>query len=267
MSTGPYTEPDAVLHPASAAPDASDVASAATEVEPSVDAVEPPKLRRDQVYQEIRRRLMLGDFALNSRLIEERLAAQLGVSRTPVREALVRLLADGQISRVDGGYYVSAPDFTDLRDLYDLRITLELRGLTRAMESEWITHDAEALEPLRDQWRSMWDDRPEPSADFVITDEDFHMTLLRSAGSSVLASTLETTNARIRPVRMYDFLSAERIELTIKQHLVIVEAVLAGRLDEALVALRSHVGESMEEVERRVTRAITQMMLRRGGMR
>jgi DNA-binding GntR family transcriptional regulator len=249
MDTEPYTTPD-------------------TGSDAPLDATAPlPRLRRDQVYQELRRRIMLGEFALNSRLVEERLAALLGVSRTPIREALVRLLADGQLTRVDGGYFVAMPDFTDLRDLYDLRITLELRGLHRAIESDAVTHKVSLLEPLRDHWRSMWDDRPDPAPEFVTVDEDFHVTLLRSAGNSVMAQTLESVNARIRPVRMYDFLTEARIELTIKQHLEVVENVLGGRLDDAVGALRAHVGESMEEVERRVARAITHMTLHRGGMR
>ena len=142
---------------------------------------------------------MVGEFPLNSRLVEERIATLLGVSRTPVREALVRLLADGHVTRVNGGYFVAMPDFTDLRDLYDLRITLEMRGITRAIESDAVTHDPAILEPLRDHWRAMWDDRPEPAPDFVALDEDFHVTLLRSSGNGVMANTLEGVNARIRP--------------------------------------------------------------------
>lgn len=254
MDTEPYTGPD-TKRPAGR--------SSANRA--GVPAV-LPRLRRDQVYQELRRRIMVGEFALNSRLVEERLAALLGVSRTPVREALVRLLADGQVTRVDGGYFVATPDFSGLRDLYDLRITLELRGLTRGLEIESVSHDVPLLEPLRDQWQAMWDDRPDPAPDFVLVDEDFHVTLLRSAGNAALTSTLESVNARIRPVRMYDFLSEERIELTISQHLAVLDRVLGGRLDEAVGALRAHVGESMEEVERRAARAITQMHLHRGGL-
>jgi DNA-binding GntR family transcriptional regulator len=254
MDTEPYTGPD-TKRPAGR--------SSANRA--GVPAV-LPRLRRDQVYQELRRRIMVGEFALNSRLVEERLAALLGVSRTPVREALVRLLADGQVTRVDGGYFVATPDFSGLRDLYDLRITLELRGLTRGLEIESVSHDVSLLEPLRDQWQAMWDDRPDPAPDFVRVDEDFHVTLLRSAGNAALTSTLESVNARIRPVRMYDFLSEERIELTISQHLAVLDRVLGGRLDEAVGALRAHVGESMEEVERRAARAITQMHLHRGGL-
>ena len=66
---------------------------------------------------------------------------------------------------------------------------------------------------------------------------------------------------------MYDFLDEQRIELTITQHLAVVEAVLATRLDDAAIALRAHVGESMDEVERRVARAMTNMILHPGGMR
>jgi DNA-binding GntR family transcriptional regulator len=221
-------------------------------------------LRRDQVYGELRRRLMLGEFPVQSRLVEERIAATLGVSRTPVREALVRLLTDGLVHRTDGGYYVALPDFTKLRDLYDLRITLELRGLARAVESDAVRHDASLLEPLRDQWRAMQADQPEPAADFVCVDEDFHVTLLRASGNPALTETLEAVNARIRPVRMYDFLTRERIALTVSQHLAVVEAVLADRLDDAVAALHHHVGESMEVVERRAAHAITQMALHKG---
>jgi len=225
----------------------------------------PAKLRRDQVYGELRRRIMLGEFPLRSRLAEERLAALLGVSRTPVREALVRLHADGLVERgPDGGYLVAQPDLRDLRDLYELRVTLELRGISRAMEPGVRGHDPAILEPLRDQWRAMRDDQPEPDPQFVLVDEDFHVTMSRASGNEVLTSTLASVNARIRQVRMYDFLTADRITLTILQHLEIVEAVLAGRLDEALTAMRRHVGESMDVVERRAAHAITQMALNRG---
>ena len=98
-------------------------------------------LRRDEVYAELRRRIMMGEFGVHSRLVEERLAARLGVSRTPVREALVRLASEGLVIRHDGGYYVALPDLSQLRDLYELRITLELRGLTRAVEAG-TRHDA-----------------------------------------------------------------------------------------------------------------------------
>jgi DNA-binding GntR family transcriptional regulator len=123
---------------------------------------------------------------------------------------------------------------------------VELRGLERAVGSDEVRHDRALLEPLRDQWRAMWTDRPSPDPQFVDVDEDFHVTLLRSSGNHALTEILVGANARIRPIRMYDFITADRIETTISQHLQIVDAVLAGQLPEAIRALRRHVGESME---------------------
>lgn len=238
-------------------------AAAKSRTEPEIR----PKVRPAEVYAELRSRLMKGEFPLRTRLIEDRIAAELGVSRTPVREAMRRLLSDGLVIRGDGGYYVAIPDLNGLRDLYEVRIALELRGVRRALESPAYRHDTSILEPLRDEWRELWHDRPEPSADFVVMDEDFHITLSRATGNEVLPQMLESVNARIRPVRMYDYLTHERIERTISQHLGIVEAVLAGNYEDAVTNMSYHVGESMEVVEKRAAHALTQMTLARGGLR
>jgi DNA-binding GntR family transcriptional regulator len=223
--------------------------------------------RRDVVPDRLRRMVLLGEFPTGQRVAEERVAESLGVSRTPVREALVRLHAEGLLRRyADGGFYVAEPDLADLRDLYELRIALELRGLTRALEG-FGSHDVAVLEPLRDRWRGLRDDPPAPDPMFVELDESFHMALCRSAGNVALAETLETVNARIRPVRMHDFFTEDRIALTIDQHLDITEAVLGGQVDLAVVRLRQHVGESMEVVERRAATAIMRMVMGKGRRR
>ena len=219
--------------------------------------------RREQVYAQLKAKLMRGDFAAHDRLSEERIASGLGVSRTPVREAFARLYADRLLRRHDdGGYYVAEPDLIGLRDLYELRITLELRGLTRALEGAE-SHDTEILENVRDDWRAIRQGQPAPDPQFVETEESFHVELSRSAGNKALTESLVAVNARIRPVRMYDFLTEDRIEATIHQHLEIVETLLAGDVQLSVQLMRSHVGESMDVVEKRATRALTQMLLRR----
>ena len=89
-------------------------------------------LRSDLAHAELKRRLLLGEFPLNVRLGEEKLAAVVGVSRTPVREALMRLHAEGLIRRAhDGGYFPVIPDVTLMRHLYEARIGIELQALHR----------------------------------------------------------------------------------------------------------------------------------------
>ncbi|CAN5119697.1 GntR family transcriptional regulator [soil metagenome] len=220
-------------------------------------------LRREHAYLQLRKMVLVGDFAFGQRLGEEALAEQLNVSRTPVREALMRLHYDRLLDRyADGGFFVAEPDLIDLRDLYELRLVLELRGLTRATERGY-DHDLSILEPLRDRWRQIQLDPPQPDATFIELDESFHVGLSRAAGNIVITETLETVNARIRPVRMHDFLDADRIEISITEHLGILEAVLMHDLVLATDRLRSHIGISMKVVEDRAARAITQMALNR----
>jgi hypothetical protein len=66
---------------------------------------------------------------------------------------------------------------------------------------------------------------------------------------------------------MYDYLTDERIERTITQHLGILEALLTGNVDQSITNLSRHVGESMDVVEKRAAHALTQMTLSRGGLR
>lgn len=227
----------------------------------------PGGTRRELVYARLRRMVLVGVFPTRERLGEERVAEMLGVSRTPVREAMVRLHSDRLLRRyADGGYYVAEPELADLRDIYELRIALELRGLVRSREG-FPAHDLSTLEPLRDRWRALAADLPAPDPSFVDLDEAFHVVLSRSSGNAAIADTLETVNARIRPIRMTDFLTQDRIELTVTQHLGIVEAVLVRDIDLAVDRMRQHVGESMEVVERRASQAIISMVLGRGRQR
>ena len=223
--------------------------------------------RRELVRDRMARMVLSGVLATRERLGEERLADLLGVSRTPVREALARLHAEHLLDRyADGGYYVAEPDLAGLRDLYELRITLEVRGLVRSLEG-FERHDPALLEPLRDHWRALRQDLPEPAPDFVVIDESFHVELSRASGNLALAETLSTVNARIRPVRMHDFLTEDRITATVTEHLGIVEAVLSQDLDLSVRRMREHVGESMAVVEQRAARALIRMTLDRRSAR
>lgn len=216
--------------------------------------------RREEAYLEIRRMALQGEFPFWQRLPEEGIAERLGVSRTPVREAFARLDADGILSRYeDGGYYVAEPNLVDLRDLYELRLTLELRGILRALE-DGIEHDAELVTALREEWLRIQQAPPPPDGSFIELDESFHVGLSRASGNLMLTETLEAVNIRIRPVRMHDFLDADRIEVSIAEHLEILDAIIAKEIVEAAELMKRHIGISLDVVEDRAARAMTQMM-------
>ena len=216
-------------------------------------------LRGERVFAELKERLLQGDFPLNGRLGEERLAHELAVSRTPVREALARLHAEGLVVRgPEGGFVPAVPDVTAMRHLYEARAALELAALRRPRTAARSV-DRALLLALRDEWLQLTEDEPTPNPGFVLLDESFHVTLAQAGGNPSLVDLLRQVNERIRIVRMQDFLDGQRVARTIEEHLGIVEAVLADDLLEAEARFVAHLDLSLAVVELRVQRAVARM--------
>jgi len=223
--------------------------------------VEPEGSLGDRAHRALKTRLLTGEFPINVRLGEERLASMIGVSRTPIREALKRLHSEGLVAlHLDGGYQPVVPDVTVMRHLYEVRAGLELQALQRPGRMG-TRHDPAVIEPLRDKWRQLsLEPTPDPDPSFVLLDESFHITLAEAAANDVAVGFLRQVNERIRLVRMHDFLQQPRIEATIAEHLNLVELVLAGDIVAAEAAFTQHLGDSMAVVEERVRGAIVRML-------
>ena len=214
----------------------------------------PGALRSEQAYAELKQRLLGGELRLFQPGTEPELAALLDVSRTPVREALLRLHAEGLVTRQsDGGYIPVVPDVGLIRALYEVRAGLELQAIRRG------THDLAAVQQLVDEWKALADDEPDAEPSFVLLDESFHQGLAEAAGNAVLADLLRQVNERIRPVRMLDFLSADRVRSTIEEHVRLAAAVVAGVPADAEQIFIAHLDVSQAVVEQRVAAAITRM--------
>ncbi|MFC8526607.1 GntR family transcriptional regulator [Nocardia sp. NPDC057227] len=247
---------------------------------------------REQVYDALRRDLAGGALPATERLREERLAAGYGVSRTPVREALARLLADGLVQRHADGLYPFRPRLDELDNLYELRIVLEARGLQRALpgpagviaaaegraagasrtdapldagetSATLPRHDLTEVRAELAVWQLLRDDPPEPGPALVAADERFHLTLLRAAGNPALADALHTVYERVRPVRTMDLPNPERIAVMTAEHITVAEHLLAGDLDAALRALTTHIDTSRAHVRLRAEQAMEYTKLAR----
>jgi DNA-binding GntR family transcriptional regulator len=216
---------------------------------------------RETAYSVLRRRMLEGEFPLGHRLGEGRLADELGMSRTPVREALAALRAEGLVERhPDGGYAPATPDLDSIPDLYEVRAALEVEAVALPSRRGG-QHQAELLEAVQEEWRELRANPPAASPSFVSLDEAFHVGIAHAAGNHALVKTLEQVNDRIRFVRMQDFLTDERVEVTIREHLEIVDALLERDQFEAAARLRRHLEESMAVVEQRALQALARMVV------
>jgi DNA-binding GntR family transcriptional regulator len=211
------------------------------------------------VYDALKHDILEMTIAPGEPLDETRLSRRFSMSRTPVREALVRLHVDGLVTRhPDGGWTPVVPNLAAVRELYEVRIALEI-GALRGPRRHGTTHDRRLLDELRHEWQELAADPPPPDPAFVLSDESFHVRLAEAAGNRELAEMLRRINERIRSVRMRDFVTFERMTRTIDEHLSITELVIAGEIDVACDAFEQHLGKSLAVVEKRVAQAVLAM--------
>ena len=215
----------------------------------------------EQVYARIKAELH--DFRLvpGDRFSESEIGARLGVSRTPVREALFRLRNEGFLDlESKAGWFVRPIDFARLEQLYDLRVILELASVAKLCAR---TQAVGELDELKSVWLVPVNERVADAREVGALDEQFHATLVRSAGNAEIARVHWDVTERIRIVRRLDFTRADRVEATYTEHGKLLRAIIQRKLDQAQLLLRSHIEQSKAEV-RKITLATLHEARQRG---
>lgn len=201
----------------------------------------------DAVYERVKADIF--DFRLlpGARFSENELAAREKVSRTPVREALLRLAREGFIEvAAKSGWNVRPLDFVRFEHLYDLRVILELAAVRKLCA----TDTGNALAGLKKTWLVPAKAR---LADWIAVsriDEAFHATLVAATGNPELARTHAEVTERIRIVRRLDFTQGERVGATYDEHAAILKAILARKPQQATLLLSAHIEQSKLEVRK-----------------
>ena len=201
------------------------------------------------VYERIKGEIF--DFALlpGDRFTENEVAERLGVSRTPVREALYRLEREGYIDvSARNGWSVKPFDFTAFENLYDVRIILELAAVRTLCALEDRT-DLSALEAI---WLVPAKRRAREPAVVCEMDEAFHNALVAATGNPEMARIHGDVSERIRIIRRLDFTKADRIDFTYDEHGRILRTILERKVDKAAMLLTSHI-EASKAVVRQIT--------------
>jgi DNA-binding GntR family transcriptional regulator len=180
--------------------------------------------RREQAYERIRGELLArGPQAFGGRLVEQQLADELAMSRTPVRDALRRLAANGliEIAPGGGGYVARRARLRDVREEYELRRVLE--GAAAALAAaRGATLPAEAL----------GDDASAPE------ESPFHLAVAEASGNEVLARTIAAVIGRSSLHRRDGAAQAEKRP---EDHAAILSAVRRGDPTAAEAAMDEHL--------------------------
>jgi len=182
-----------------------------------------------------------------ARFSENQIARRARVSRTPVREALMRLEREGCLEvHSKSGWSVRPLDFALLDQLYDLRVVLECAAVRKLCAG----NPRSALADLKKIWLVAPRKRLSDGARVARLDEEFHARLVAAAGNAEMARVHEGITERIRIVRRLDFTHPERILYTYLEHAQILRALFARKAARALALLQTHIGTSKAEVHK-----------------
>lgn len=210
----------------------------------------------DEIAAKIRRRIMSGDIAIGAQLRQAELAADFGVSRTPVREALRQLQTGGLIDVVPNrGAVVRVPAPWEVREAYEVRAELEALAASRAVNRisrEDIATLRTANQEMYD--RSVAESEPDhTSAPDTRRENDlFHDTIASVSANARLARAIEEINETFPRNVSAQLLvhDARHREENYHEHARIIEALERGDADAAREEMRDHVLKAGEQLAR-----------------
>lgn len=192
----------------------------------------------DQAYDRLLRRIVSGSLAAGTRLAEEELSAKLGISRTPVRAALLRLQQEGLLEALPGrGCQVKsfAPDA--VRELFECRAILE----ENALDLAFAALPREELLKLRLLLTQPGSGDKQKKASLE-ADEKLHAIIARHCPNRTLADMLGQLTRQTAAWRNYRTLAADaEYARATNERLEIIDAILSGRRAAARALLRSHI--------------------------
>ncbi len=213
--------------------------------------------RVEDIYRALKEMSVAFAFRPGDRVNEGALARDLGVSRTPLREALNRLVAERLMDfRSGAGFFCRGLDAQAIFDLYELRRILEVGAVRAACERA----SDDDLAALKASHYRVDGARPGLTVgEATAEDERFHIDIARMTGNAALVDQLTAVNERIRFIRWVDMVA--RVRATKGEHQRVIEALLARDEAEAAAVMAQHIERRMDQVVDAVREGISNIYM------
>lgn len=210
--------------------------------------VENPMLIKDQIYNRIKKEILSGSISPGSRLLEGRLAKQINVSRTPVREALHVLEMEGFLESFPRvGYRVRKITWTEAIEINEIRAVLEPLAAKRAIESEDQSYIEDLEEVIKKTEQAA---RQNQIRSFFLYDTQFDEIILRASGMKTLLDVWATLRHRLKLYKMGAQDSIDTMMRSIRGHWKILECLKEKDKDGVEKAIKEHLEDSKRDIRR-----------------
>jgi DNA-binding GntR family transcriptional regulator len=210
--------------------------------------VENPTLIKDQIYDRIKKEILSGSISPGSRVLEGRLAKQVNVSRTPVREALHVLEMEGFLESFPRvGYRVRQITWMEAIEINEIRAVLEPLAVKKAIESEDQSYIGELEEVLKKTENAASQNQINS---FLQYDAEFDEIIVRASGMKTLVDVWATLRHRLKLYRMGAQDSLETMMRSIKGHWKILECLKTKDKEGVNRAIIKHLEDSKQDIRR-----------------
>lgn len=219
--------------------------------------------RSDEIFETLKARIIHWEYPPGYRLTEDTLCSEFGVSRIPVREALHMLVENNLVDRVPHrGCTVKQLNLEEINELYEVRLALELYVVEHLAQNGM---PIDTRQELAAQWQQLGEtsDLATLNGEMLARqDEAFHEALAAAAGNKSLLGHLRLVNERLFFTRMSDITTRERLAITCRQHLDILEQISQGNIAAARDALRYNIDFGRHNVESALKDALARAYLK-----
>jgi DNA-binding GntR family transcriptional regulator len=200
---------------------------------------------KDRVYSEIKTKIMNFDLKPGQKIYENEIANALGVSRTPIREALSTLLQEGLVTTSSSkGYFISEVSSREIEELYEIRENLETLAIHLAMQKskpeDWerMEQELDAAEPGKNS--------DKPTMQLFEDSHRFHQEIAKLSGNRALLNFLNTIADKMARTYYINILFLDRAKESHNEHVKILQFIKAGDEEKAIVAAGEHFRISKE---------------------
>lgn len=209
----------------------------------------------NEIYEQLKQMAVLYKIRPGERFNELELAERFNVSRTPIREALNRLVAENLLVFVPNrGFFIRELEGKDVFDLFELRRSIETTAVTLACERA----SDNDIKALRRFWKQVMKNAARmPSSELVVKDEQFHLELAALSGNAEIGRVLQGINARIHYVRWVDV--DQRRNEAFTEHLEILDALAERDAARCATLTDTHIRWRMEEITRVVQASVVKL--------
>jgi DNA-binding GntR family transcriptional regulator len=205
---------------------------------------------KESVYLKLKQMIMKREFTPNARIDALEIAQKLGISRTPVRDVLNMLHAEGFINIVPRqGVYVKGIYKKDLIELFQFRQMVELYSLEVGFDN--LRKEANRLNEIINSVESLLKNPENYDGNKVMNaDISLHKIIVDSTENSRIIDSYVKLNAHVQMARAYYLQDLTRIQLSHKEHLLFIHELISGNKEKSLKYLKEHLDQTLNNLLR-----------------